>query len=169
MKPLILWGGTDIGSYLYNENPHTMNDKPDQDRDTREVKLFLSAIEEKRSVIGVCRGAQLLCALQGGSLLQHVPEHKNNNHAVEVIVSYKHPLNYSARIFNVAADHHQVMVPKQGEILAWSDFDNAPEVVWWEKTRCLGVQPHPEWMDSDHSFNIWLNKLLVKLEIDHQF
>lgn len=156
MRPLILWGGTDINPVIYGESPLPTTDKPDSRRDQVEVEEVFKAIREKRPIIGVCRGAQLLCALNEGKLLQHVPYHTNNSHPI---------FTYDDKIFyNVAADHHQVMIPAGDFVIYATSYDDyAPEVVYWPKTRCLAVQPHPEWNPKDHPFNEWLNKLIKTL------
>lgn len=54
--PLILWGGVDISSHWYDEPPHPKTQTPNLERDTREFIAVQDAIQEGRSVIGVCRG-----------------------------------------------------------------------------------------------------------------
>lgn len=161
-KPLVLWGGTDINSQLYFELPLPTTDKPDNERDRRECEAIAYAIDEGRPIVGICRGAQLLCALNGGKLDQHNPHHRNNSHHLitKDKVLLQHP----------AADHHQTMIPAGNfVVIAESISDSIPEVVWWPDTKCLAVQPHPEWMASDHPFNIWLNDLMKSLDIEHTF
>lgn len=168
---LVLLGGVDISSHWYDEPPHPKTQTPDLERDTREFIAVQDAIKEGRSVIGVCRGAQLLCVANGGKLHQHVPEHSNNSHPI---------FTYDDKIlYDVAADHHQVMAPAGDYIMYATAYrktnddegfdDYTPEVVWWPSTRCLAVQPHPEWMPSSHPFNAWLNDLMKKLNIDWEF
>lgn len=163
-KPLVLWGGVDISPHWYNESPHPRTQTPNLERDETEFSEVQKAVDEGRSVIGVCRGAQLLCVFNKGRLLQHVPYHQNNSHPILT--------NEKVILYNVAADHHQVMVPS-GEYIVYAvgyePQDYVPEVVWWPETKCLAVQPHPEWMNSDHPFNVWLNDLLKHLGIDYQF
>lgn len=162
MKPLILWGGTDINPQIYFEEPLPTTDKPDIHRDSREQVMVVEAIDVGRPIVGVCRGAQLLCAMNGGKLNQHNPSHRNNNHPI---------LTYDDKIlYDVAADHHQIMIPAGNfELFANSYPDYLPEVVWWPETKCLAIQPHPEWMYASHPFNVWINDLMFKLGIDHQF
>lgn len=165
--PLILWGGVDISPHWYNESPHPKTQSPDLRRDESEFMAVSNAVFEDRPVIGVCRGAQLLCVYNGGRLHQHVPSHVNNSHQI---------LTFDDKIFsNVAADHHQVMIPEGDFIIYATEYnywnvqdglgydEYSPEVVYWHKTRCLAVQPHPEWMEKDHPFNIWLNDLIKDL------
>lgn len=156
MKPLILWGGTDIDPQIYFEEPLPTTDKPDVDRDSRETVAVVEAIDSGRPIIGICRGAQLLCALNGGKLDQHNPSHRNNSHPIFT--------SDGELLLNVAADHHQTMKPAGNFIIyGVSPSDNVPEVVYWPATRCLAVQPHPEWMHREHSFNKWLDNLIFNL------
>jgi gamma-glutamyl-gamma-aminobutyrate hydrolase PuuD len=153
-KPLILWGGTDIQAKLYNQEPLPTTQRPDKHRDDMEWAAIKHAIDHGKPIIGICRGAQLLCAFMGGTLLQHVPSHNGNPHPI---------INNEDQIFkNVAADHHQIMQPAGDfEIIAKSHPDYMPEVVRWPTIKALGIQAHPEWMDIDHPFNAWINGLIV--------
>lgn len=161
-KPLILLGGTDINPELYFEEPHPATDKPDNLRDRKEVQAVAEAVDEGRPVVGICRGAQLLCVLNGGTLDQHNPNHLGNSHPIIT--------QDGLTILNVAADHHQTMKPKGNyTVYGLSLTDNVYEVIWWPETKCLAVQPHPEWMKADHLFNVWLNSLMLSLSIDHTF
>jgi gamma-glutamyl-gamma-aminobutyrate hydrolase PuuD len=152
-KPLILWGGTDIQAKLYNQEPLPTTQRPDKHRDDMEWAAIKKAIDDGRPIIGICRGAQLLCAYTGGTLLQHVPSHNGNPHPI---------INNEDKIFHkVMADHHQIMQPSGNhEIIAKSHPDYMPEVVYWPDIKALGIQAHPEWMDIDHPFNVWVNELV---------
>jgi len=164
-KPLILWGGTDISPHHYNEPAQPETDTPDHHRDTAEFLAVISAIEQGKPVIGVCRGAQLLCVVNGGKLLQHIPEHRNNSHRVDCKDIFDEGSFFTPvdSFDNVAADHHQVMVPSGNHIVIGTAPDGVPEVVYWPDTKCLAIQPHPEWMNKDHPFNIWVNELIFNL------
>ena len=74
---LILHGGADISPSLHNKKaaPWThANDYPSP-RDKAEVALAQRAIAPNIPIFGICRGAQLLTALAGGTLVQHVNGH----------------------------------------------------------------------------------------------
>lgn len=159
-KPIILWGGVDINPKWYGEEPHPMTQKPNDARDVFEFKIARHAIEQGIPVVGICRGAQLLCVVNGGKLIQHVPEHQNCHHKITV--------KGGTIIKEVKADHHQVMIPV-GNFELLGQYHNVPEIIWYPETKCLCVQPHPEWMPSTHPFNVWLNKLMKELEIDCAF
>jgi anthranilate/para-aminobenzoate synthase component II len=182
--PLVLWGGTDIGSeFFYNKPKSKYAQNPDVVRDIKERGLVNLAITKGQPIIGVCRGAQLLCAMNGGTLYQHSEPHKQNHSldcliqdgpGQEAVITFKH----------VAAGHHQVMNPKGNfEILGWNPnsekmwlddetivyVTNSAEVVWYPETKCLAIQPHPEWSTPDDPFVIWLNNLIKDLGIDYEF
>lgn len=164
-KYLLLHGGTDINPELYFEDALPTTDTPDNERDRKECLDVAYAIDAGRPIIGICRGAQLLCALNGGKLLQHVPSHRNNSHPIFV---YNEDRTDYIRFENVKADHHQVMVPAGNHIVIGKAGDGVPEVVYWPETKCLAVQPHPEWMAAStssypHPFNVWLDGLIFGL------
>ena len=153
---VVFTGGTDISPDIYSEKrtPYTSNS--DDLRDSHEVGLFHQAVSDGIPMVGICRGAQLLCALNGGKLIQHVM-----GHACDV----GHTIyTGDGKQMQATSSHHQMMQPDgEFELLAWAsgvgnghlpnslsrDDDGLliePEVVYWPGTQCLGHQPHPEWM-----------------------
>jgi gamma-glutamyl-gamma-aminobutyrate hydrolase PuuD len=110
---LILWGGEDIGTELYNEKPNKFaNNYKVSHRDLVELACINKAIELKIPIIGVCRGAQLLCVHQKGKLIQHVPNHCSK---------HKLFLPKENKLIDTNSYHHQTMVPTEdSEIFAIS-------------------------------------------------
>ena len=176
MKPLVLWGGEDIWPGFYQQKPHPKAGPFDQNRDVDEINQVERALSIKQPIVGICRGAQLLCVLNGGTLWQHSLGHRNNNHGL---------VTRDGHISSAAADHHQIMRPDgKYELLAWDDtpthvygekdtdplvIARVPEVVWWPETKCLGIQPHPEWESKGSKFVTWINSILKEKEIDYEF
>lgn len=160
---LILHGGADISPSIYNHpvSRYTQADKHLSTRDTSEVLLAKKAIELGIPIFGICRGAQLACALAGGSLVQHVEGHVGGSHGVETS---------DGKIYLTSTCHHQMMNPWQidHELLAWSapskssiyivendkeiDMKVEPEVVFFPKIKALAIQGHPEWMATASPF-----------------
>lgn len=176
MRPLILWGGNDIHPSIYEEDPHKLAGPYDVGRDVSEIQAVTEAIAAGTPIIGVCRGAQLLCAINGGTLWQHSLGHTNNSHALYgpngIICD------------QAAADHHQIMRPiGKYEVLAWGEgptyvysasgathvLASNPEVVWWPDTKCLGIQPHPEWESKNSCFVKWINSVIAEKGIKYAF
>lgn len=156
---LIVWGGADISPSLYghDESRHTWTGGK---RDFMEWALMKRAVEVGIPIIGVCRGAQMACAMAGGFLLQHVENHAGGSHDVETSDN---------TIFKTNSIHHQMMVATEGvdhELLAWSRAQRSeqyiykkdevftipagwkePEFYYFPKIKGFAIQWHPEAMD----------------------
>ena len=160
---LILHGGADISPSIYGHkvSERTNADEQLSTRDLSEVLLAERAIELGIPIFGICRGAQLACALAGGSLIQHTTGHTGGNHLVATS---------SGDEYVSTTCHHQMMNTKdiEHELLAWSStpLSNCyivedersitipvePEVVFFPKIKAIAVQGHPEWMAKDTPF-----------------
>lgn len=153
-KALILWGGEDIATSLYNEQSvYSFSKWGLSRRDSIERDLVWRAVDLGIPILGVCRGAQLLCALDGGKLWQHVDNHAGQDHNVTLA---------SGETIRTNSLHHQMMRPlAHNEVLGWSSDvlspvklselgqhlskDPEPEIVYFPKMKALGVQGHPEY------------------------
>ena len=169
-KYLLLWGGIDVNPALYEQKPYKYTQKPNLKRDMEEVAAFTAAVKEGIPIIGVCRGAQLTCVMNGGALWQHSLHH-NTSHGLVT------PLGNT--IPNCDAGHHQIMDlrgTKDFSVLAfapfptpvWNDKEDtvlieAPEIVYFPKTRSLAIQPHPEWAQKTSPFRIYIDQLVKNL------
>jgi putative glutamine amidotransferase len=167
---LVLWGGEDIGTELYGEQPNKYADNYEASyRDLVEINCINKAIALEIPIIGVCRGAQLLCAHQKGKLIQHVTNHCNK---------HKLYLPKENRLFETNSYHHQTMVPTEdAEIIAisankhdvgWTENNikikiEVPEIVKWPKIRALGIQGHPEYADAPKELINYTRKLILNL------
>lgn len=176
---LILWGGSDIGTALYNELPvNKYQSYWPSARDVFEFELIKTCVKRKIPIIGVCRGAQMLCAYAGGKLAQHINGHQLN-HSVKT---------WDNKIFEqVSSSHHQMMYPYKMDsddytILATtnnclateyeglSDEEKQvikkkmePEAIYFNSLNAIGIQWHPEWQ-LGHVSNAWMEQeILVRL------
>lgn len=156
---LILWGGEDIATEIYGQKPNKyVYTQYKSARDKREIAMIERAIELKVPMIGICRGAQLLCAMAGGVLAQHIEGHGATH---EVTLH-----DEVGTVIKCNSSHHQMMLPPRGaKILATSeatwgaDDYNKPikhervnEVVYFPNIKALGIQPHPEWTNCPKEF-----------------
>lgn len=162
---LIIWGGADISPSIYDEpvGPHTGAGEALSKRDEVEVGVINAAIANGIPIIGVCRGAQLLCALAGGKLHQHVTGHMGDHgiitdEGIEYVTS---------------SIHHQMMdvttlLPENYKMIAWSKLNLStevtqtvePEIVYFPKIKGLAIQGHPEFMHPDCDFVDYCRKLV---------
>lgn len=178
---LLVWGGEDISPMLYNESLNVYGDGspvPSR-RDSIEWELMKEATELDIPIIGVCRGAQMLCALMGGSLWQDVSNH-GGRHIVET---------YDGQRLDTNSMHHQMLrldnIPKTAyDLIAWTqprsrvyhhgqnsvhwktDTDIDPEFVYFKNIKGFAVQWHPEFEEyPDEATDYVLNFINSKLEI----
>ncbi len=153
---LVATGGGDLDTDLYAD---TDTDAPgllmdvDRARDIAEIALVQYARAQGKRVLGVCRGAQLLAVMGGGTLVHDLPEkgidgHWDEERQYEPVHAVRaEPGSDAARVLadvdRVNSIHHQA-VADPGQTLratAWSD-DGVIEAV--EAPGLLGVQWHPE-------------------------
>ncbi len=64
----LLTGGQDVSPELYGEIPKTTCGMPCTLRDNMEVYLLKAAVDKDKSVLGICRGIQIINACLGGTL-----------------------------------------------------------------------------------------------------
>ena len=174
---LHLMGGVDVDYLYYTTKRHPYAQRPNVRRDEAEFAAVAEYIDKDLPIIGVCRGAQLLCVANGGALWQHSNKH-NGAHNIATAIG---PLAPEGMIHMAEASHHQIMdlrgIPEDDyKILAWAPFSTpvydaddvqhileaSPEVVWFPKTKCLAIQPHPEWSQHGEQFRDWADSLVEK-------
>lgn len=153
---VVFTGGEDVDPSLYNKRAHVTTSS-NRFRDNVEVKAFREAKALGKPMLGICRGAQLLCVMNGGILVQH-QRNPAFIHGLET---------YDGKKILTSSTHHQAAYPflmpaKKYRVLGWTtdaspfhygetyaDELNPPqecEVVYYPKFRCLGIQGHPEMM-----------------------
>lgn len=177
VQGLVIWGGADISPSIYNEpvGRHTGAGDYPSNRDKIEMAAVDAAIKVGIPMIGVCRGAQLMCAMSGGKLVQDVQNHMGS-HAMRTV---------DGRTIITTSVHHQMMYPfnlpdEDYDLIAWAaparsrsyegvdagamqDFNGSvlePEVVYFHKTHALCIQGHPEFTREDDPFVIYCNDLI---------
>lgn len=129
--------------------------------------MMQRAVELNVPIIGICRGGQMLCALAGGFLIQHV-----NNHGGRHLV-----ITNDNQAFQTNSIHHQMMYPfdVEHELVAWVpeqlsdvhyDVDTdikvpfEPEFVYFPKVRGFAIQWHPEMMHETTPANQYVLKYI---------
>ena len=69
---ILIPGGVDMDPATYGEAPHEKLGRIDPDRDRVELQLARWAAEDKKPLLGLCRGLQVINVAAGGSLYQDV-------------------------------------------------------------------------------------------------
>jgi putative glutamine amidotransferase len=147
---LLLTGGTDVNSKLYRQEPHSLSDQPDDERDAMEKRLLESALEKDLPVLAICRGMQLFNIVHGGTIEQHVEGHRQPGVAeahpigVEEGTRLAQAIGPGSHLVN--SRHHQI-VDQAGKRLRVSarSQEGYPEGLEREdKKFAVAVQWHPE-------------------------
>ncbi len=167
---VVFTGGSDVSPSLYGHKNTKSYTNPS--RDDEEVSIFHAAVQHDIPMAGICRGAQFLCAMAGGTLVQDITNHTEYHRLMyldENGATKESPES-------VTSTHHQMQhpwsLPKGDfEILAWSSVSRSshyiydgytfngelasrelktePDVVYYPRIKALGIQYHPEWMARD--------------------
>lgn len=170
---IIFNGGTDIATEIYGELP-VMRGIPrwKSVRDHDECKMF-EYYQGKKLMLGICRGAQLLNCLNGGTLWQDVNNHGGSHKMLDM---------RTGEVLMVTSTHHQQMRPNLGSgviiglasqstdkyaenthdkyVPDFSAMEAARhfepneldvnmwdvEIMWYPKTHTLCIQGHPEYV-----------------------
>lgn len=74
LDALILAGGADLDPAVYGAEPDPRTTGVRPDRDAGEVALLRAADAADLPVLGICRGMQVMVAVAGGRLVQHLPD-----------------------------------------------------------------------------------------------
>jgi len=154
----------------YGEEPLKPEWTGDRIRDDYEITLLRAFIAAGKSVLGVCRGAQVINVAQGGTLYQDLASqfpgalnHRNwdiydrNSHATSIV-----PGSGLARLYpgltltKTNSVHHQAARELGRDLVveAWSEPDRVVEAIRWNgPSYVFAVQWHPEFHDrNDSSF-----------------
>lgn len=70
---ILLPGGGDVDPALYGEEPHPELGEVDPQRDRVEIQLARWTREDRKPLLGICRGLQVINVAFGGSLYQDIP------------------------------------------------------------------------------------------------
>ncbi len=150
---LVLTGGTDVDPALYGAARQPETDQPDRERDDYETALLRAALTRDIPVLAICRGLQLFNVVQGGTLIQDLPDKRHHKPAVhEVAVDGRMTDIFGASNFRVNSRHHQA-IDRVGDgivVTAHNPEDNVIEGFVFPVARfAIGIQWHPEDMTDD--------------------
>lgn len=151
-------GGGDWNPSYYGKIAHPQTRWSDI---TDRVQMYVAreAIKQGKKMAGHCRGAQLMCILNGDPLIQHVKHHfgthlVNTHHGNTIKVnSIHHQMMHPTKNYQLLAYSSEVLSPihetvdEDGEVAA-VPVEVEPEAVWFDDIKGLAVQWHPEWMET---------------------
>jgi len=185
---VVLTGGADISPSTYGKKklPCTWDYI---ERDAFEINAY-NKVRPDQLVVGVCRGAQLLCALNGGNLVQDADRHAMGSyHNMQGMPGTP----YEGHNYAITSLHHQMMypfdIPQENYTIVFRAYPNRstyyvgdginpdiirqkgePEIIIFhapDKPVGLAIQGHPEMMeqtcDTVVMFNDMIDDLLINI------
>lgn len=156
LSALIIGGGDDIGPEQYG-GISDARVKFDPARDELEIRWIKEALARDLPLLGICRGAQLINVVLGGTLHQDIRDLRKHTHNRPGLLPTKRvALGADSRIrdicqrekLRVNSLHHQA-IDRPGDTLqiVARDRDNICQAVECSGSRrILGVQWHPEYL-----------------------
>lgn len=153
---LLLPGGGDIDPRLFGQLPAgTRAFDPKLDR--IQLDILDAFVREKKPVLGICKGMQLINIYFGGDMVQHLPSAGRHEYTKEDQFHETGALKGSfleglyGEKFVVNSAHHQgVAAPGRGISYVQSAADGVVEALVHESLPVYGVQWHPERLCFEH-------------------
>jgi putative glutamine amidotransferase len=162
MDALLFSGGQDIDPSFYGEKPSPFLESVLLKRDHYELALIRIAFKQKKPILGICRGMQLINVAFGGTLYQDLPHHfpkptvshnqeppwETPTHEVTILPNTKlHSLIQTPSLLTNSIHHQAVKDLATGFQVSAHSSDGVIEAI--ERPGILGVQWHPEMMSAE--------------------
>jgi putative glutamine amidotransferase len=159
---LLLPGGGDVASALYDEAPVPETGGVDESRDGWEIACVHAALALGRPVLAICRGAQVLNVALGGSLVQDVPAETGERHGwSERFGEHVHQVRLEpgcrlagllgATEVGTNSLHHQAVGRLGAGVVAvgWAPDGTVEAIEVEGHPEVVAVQWHPELLEDD--------------------
>jgi putative glutamine amidotransferase len=162
---VLLSGGGDVDPHNYGEAPLPECGAPEAERDATELFLARWALEKRLSLLGICRGIQVLNVVRGGSLYQDIPSQREQPlrhncvdegydfiaHSVTIDPHSRLGAIAGQSVTHVNSFHHQALKALGDglSVAATADDGIVEAVELLDYPFGFGVQWHPELMDDD--------------------
>ncbi len=161
LDAVFLPGGEDINPVLYREQAHELLGAVDQERDRTESLLTRWALMEHKPIMAICRGAQMLNVVAGGTLFQDITALRPNSEKHDYFppqferfrISHDIIVDRSSRLHEIIGSEHAVnsmhhqSVKELGHDLraaAWAPDGVIEAVEAVHHPFAIGLQWHPE-------------------------
>ena len=160
LDALILTGGADINPLWCGEEPSPKLGHINSKRDLPELLITRLAYNRQIPMLGICRGIQTLAIALDGHVAQDIPSStiKHSQDADRGELTHSVTLHKNSEVYRlygtqnifVNSFHHQaVSAPgKRFWVTATAPDGTIEAIESTEQESILGVQWHPEWLDS---------------------
>jgi len=163
---LLLTGGGDIDPFLFGEEPIPELGSITPERDALEIALIREMLNQKKPILGICRGCQILNIAVGGNMYQDIYAQKGGTLLQHAQKAPRYHVSHLAIIqegtllsrimqenqIKVNTYHHQAVkdLPQGFQISARSTDGVIEAFESMEHAFVLGVQWHPEDLYAKH-------------------
>lgn len=155
LDALIIGGGDDINPELY-KGQVSSSTISDFERDQLEIKWIKTALQERLPLLGICRGAQLINVVLGGTLHQDIRTIRKRTYNRPGLLPTKqvwlssdsHMASICKKIhFRVNSLHYQAIkeIGDDLKVVGW-DLDKITQAVESTNKTIIATQWHPEYL-----------------------
>lgn len=116
---LVIPGGLDVDTTLYEEAPSVMNTRTNPFYEYLDKILIPKFVQAKKPIVGICRGMQRLNVYFGGTLIQHISGHQqgsNRKETNQLLYTFNNISQLYEHTYDINSLHHQT-VGKLGDDL----------------------------------------------------
>lgn len=160
---ILLAGGGDIDPEITGDIPNlNTQGQISKARDAFEYNLLKKAMKEDIPVLGICRGMQVISALCGAHIIQHMEGHRQSlerNKTFHEVSIKKGTLLYEIlgkEKISVNSFHHQAVGEGFSGVISGMCEEVVEAVEFDQNQFVLGVQWHPEHLcDMEEQFRIF--------------
>lgn len=170
---VVFAGGPDVTPALYGAEKHQRTaSSPTSDK--RDMIVYKECFERGIPMLGICRGAQFLHVMNGGTLYQHVEGHYGDHGFYDTVEKKAvHPVSSVHHQMAIENDKMTVLAVRTRSADHWVDNNtndkgavDEVEAFFYPDTLCLGVQGHPEYSGYD-KFLCWTIKKIQQYLVDN--
>ena len=147
---LLLPGGGDISPIFYHCRNHGSNNICVTE-DIIQLLLFHRFLENKKPILGICKGMQLINVALNGTLLQnlsnekvHTWQNKDTYHKTTLVPRSLLYTLYGEYLLVNSAHHQAIQTLGQNLIATQYAYDGTIEAIEHNSLPILGLQWHPE-------------------------
>lgn len=163
---LLVSGGYDIAAHYFNSISHECSQLYQRPLDYYDLSLIDAFVKQKKPILGICRGLQLLNVYFNGTLCQHFDtrlheEKPHLHHAVPTANGVFAKL--IKKDVQINSYHHQCIdVLGEGLKIGATSSDGRIEAIYHERLPIIAVQWHPELLDDDQIIPYFIYQLVYK-------